>query len=391
VGNRAPRIHAGSPLYGASKTCSTTAATTARAGSTPRPSSACRTTFPIAGYGTQTVNLLRLWASKATEDFDLAAFNSGGYVEAVREKAVGRDRLQGALPERQNRERQGAAPRAAVFFRRLLAARHHPPPLPLPREQDWANFSDKVAVQLNDTHPAIAVVELMRILIDEENMAWDEAWAIVTSKHLCLHESHPAARGAGEVERGTLFERVLPRHLQIIYEINTRVMATVEAKWPGDNEKKRICSLIEESGHKMVRMANLAVVGSHTVNGVAALHTVLLKKDLFPEFDALYPGKFQNKTNGITPRRWLLKSNPRLSSSSREARQRSVGRAISTSPARTRKIRRRRRVPARVHGDQARQQGRPRRGHQASAASRCRPMRSSTCRSSVCTNTSASI
>jgi starch phosphorylase len=175
----------------------------------------------------------------------------------------------------------------------------------------WDNFADKAAIQLNDTHPTIAIVELTRILVDEQDMTLDAAWGIVTRTF--AYTNHTLLPEALEKWSVALFEKVLPRHLQLIYEINARLLQTVEAKWPGDNEKKRVCSLIEENGGKMVRMANLAVVGSHTVNGVAALHTALLKKDLFPEFDALYPGKFQNKTNGITPRRWLLKSNPRLS------------------------------------------------------------------------------
>ena len=174
----------------------------------------------------------------------------------------------------------------------------------------WDNFAAKVAVQLNDTHPAIAIVELMRILVDEENFSWDRAWSIINSTF--AYTNHTLLPEALERWSVPLFERVLPRHLQIIYEINSHHMDAVEARWPGDDEKKRICSIIEENGHKMVRMAHLSVVGSHAVNGVAALHTALLKKDLFPEFDALFPGKFQNKTNGVTPRRWLLKCNPRL-------------------------------------------------------------------------------
>ena len=265
--------------------------------------------IPIAGYGTGTVNLLRLWASKATEDFDLAAFNSGGYVEAVREKALGETISKVLYPNDKTENGKELRLVQQYFFvacsLRDILRRHRRNPA-----NSWDNFADKVAVQLNDTHPAIAVSELMRILIDEESMDWERAWAITTRTF--AYTNHTLLPEALEKWGVPLFERVLPRHLQIIYEINERLMQVVELRWPGDNAKKRICSLIEENGGKSVRMANLAVVGSHAVNGVAELHTALLKRTLFPEFDALYPGKFRNKTNGITPRRWLLKCNPRL-------------------------------------------------------------------------------
>ncbi len=265
--------------------------------------------IPIAGYGTETVNLLRLWASKATEDFDLAAFNSGGYVEAVREKAIGETVSKVLYPNDKTENGKELRLVQQYFFvacsLRDILRRHFRSP-----SNSWDNFADKVAVQLNDTHPAITIVELMRILLDEHDLTWDAAWNIVTRTF--AYTNHTLLPEALEKWGVPLFERVLPRHLQIIYDINGHLMQLVEKKWPGDHEKKRVCSLIEENGHKMVRMANLAVAGSHAVNGVAALHTALLKKHLFPEFDALYPGKFQNKTNGITPRRWLLKSNPRL-------------------------------------------------------------------------------
>jgi len=267
--------------------------------------------IPIAGYGTGTVNLLRLWASKATEDFDLAAFNSGGYVEAVREKAVGETISKVLYPNDKTENGKELRLVQQYFFvacsLRDILRRHR-----RNSANSWDNFADKVAVQLNDTHPAIAVSELMRILIDEESMDWERAWAITTRTF--AYTNHTLLPEALEKWGVPLFERVLPRHLQIIYEINERLMQVVELRWPGDNAKKRICSLIEENGGKSVRMANLAVVGSHAVNGVAELHTALLKRTLFPEFDALYPGKFRNKTNGITPRRWLLKCNPRLAS-----------------------------------------------------------------------------
>jgi starch phosphorylase len=266
--------------------------------------------IPTAGYGTKTVNILRLWASKASEDFDLAAFNRGGYVEAVREKAIGETVSKVLYPNDKTENGKELRLMQQYFFvacsLRDIIRRHFRNP-----QNSWGNFADKVAVQLNDTHPAIAVVELTRILVDEESMTMDAAWQIVGKTF--AYTNHTLMPEALEKWSVGLFERVLPRHLQLIYDINSRMLQQVEAKWPGDNEKKRVCSLIEENGGKHVRMANLAVTGSHTVNGVAALHTALLKKDLFPEFDALYPGKFQNKTNGITPRRWLLKSNPRLS------------------------------------------------------------------------------
>ncbi|MBC7369788.1 MAG: glycogen/starch/alpha-glucan phosphorylase [Undibacterium sp.] len=266
--------------------------------------------IPTAGFGTKTVNLLRLWASKSTEDFDLAAFNSGGYVEAVREKAVGETISKVLYPNDKTENGKELRLGQQYFFvacsLRDIIRRHVRTP-----GNSWDNFATKVAVQLNDTHPAIAVVELMRILLDEEGVAWDRAWSIINATF--AYTNHTLLPEALERWSVTLFERVLPRHLQIIYEINVHHLAAVEVRWPGDNEKKRICSVIEENGQRMVRMAHLSVVASHAVNGVAALHTALLKKDLFPEFDALFPGKFQNKTNGITPRRWVLKSNPRLS------------------------------------------------------------------------------
>ena len=265
--------------------------------------------IPTAGFGTKTVNLLRLWSSKSSEDFDLAAFNSGGYVEAVREKAVGETVSKVLYPNDKTENGKELRLVQQYFFvacsLRDIIRRHF-----RNQENSWSNFHEKIAVQLNDTHPTIAVPELMRILMDEQNMTWDAAWDIVTRTF--AYTNHTLLPEALEKWGVPLFERVLPRHLQIIFEINTRLLQLVETKWPGDLDKQRACSLIEESGSKMVRMANLAVAGSHSVNGVAALHTQLLKKILFPEFDALYPGKFQNKTNGITPRRWLAQCNPRL-------------------------------------------------------------------------------
>ena len=265
--------------------------------------------IPIAGYGTKTVNLLRLWASRSTEEFDLSAFNSGGYVEAVREKAIGETVSKVLYPNDKTENGKELRLIQQYFFvscsLRDIIRRHF-----RIAGNTWSNFADKVAVQLNDTHPAVSVAELQRILVDEQQFTWENAWAIVTKTF--GYTNHTLLPEALEKWSLPLFTKVLPRHTQIIFEINRRLMETVEAKWPGDNDKKRICSLVDEGGAKAFRMANLSVVGSHAVNGVAALHTQLLKKDLFPEFDALYPGKFQNKTNGITPRRWLLDCNPEL-------------------------------------------------------------------------------
>ena len=265
--------------------------------------------IPIAGYGTKTVNFLRLWASKATEEFDLATFNQGGYVEAVREKAVGESISKVLYPNDKTENGKELRLVQQYFFvtcsLRDIIRRHRKRP-----GNSWDNFADKAAIQLNDTHPAIAIVELMRILIDEDGVPWEQAWQIVTRTF--SYTNHTLLPEALERWSVSLFQRVLPRHLQILYDINERLMETCERQWPGDGQKKRACSLIEENGDKLVRMSYLSVVASHTVNGVAAQHTQLLRRNLFPEFDALYPGRFTNKTNGITPRRWLLQCNPRL-------------------------------------------------------------------------------
>ncbi len=265
--------------------------------------------IPVPGYGTNTVNFLRLWESRAPEEFDFEAFNRGGYEEAVREKNHSETISKVLYPNDKTDSGKELRLLQQYFFvacslkdiiRRFRRA-----------NEDWQDFPDKVAIQLNDTHPAIAVVELQRILHDEYDMAWDEAWSIVTRTF--SYTNHTLLPEALEKWSVGLFQKVLPRHLQIIFEINKRFLEQVETKWPGDTAMKQTLSLIEEGGMQMVRMAHLSVVGSHSVNGVAELHTELLKRQLFPQFDILYPGKFNNKTNGITPRRWLLACNPRLS------------------------------------------------------------------------------
>lgn len=265
--------------------------------------------IPIPGYGTGTVNFLRLWESRASNEFDLAAFNDGGYEQAVQEKNASETVSKVLYPNDRNEIGKELRLVQQYFFvacslkdiiRRFRKS-----------NSEWTDFPEKVAVQLNDTHPSIAIAELMRVLTDEEGLTWQNAWDIVTRTF--AYTNHTLLPEALEKWSVGLFQKVLPRHMQIIFEINRQLLAQVEEKWPGDMEKVRRLSLIEEGGSKMVRMAHLAVVGSHSVNGVAALHTQLLKSNLFPEFDQLYPGKFNNKTNGITPRRWLLACNPRLS------------------------------------------------------------------------------
>ena len=265
--------------------------------------------IPIPGYGTNTVNFLRLWESKASEEFNFEAFNHGGYEEAVREKIVGETVSKVLYPNDNTESGKELRLIQQYFFvacsLKDIICRFRR------NNEDWDNFPEKVTIQLNDTHPAIAVVELQRLLHDVYGMSWERAWGIVTKTF--AYTNHTLLPEALEKWSVGLFQKVLPRHLQIIFEINKHFLKEVEATWPGDLEKVRKLSLIEEGDHQMVRMANLSVVGCHSVNGVAALHTQLLKSDLFPEFNALYPKKFNNKTNGITPRRWLLACNPRLS------------------------------------------------------------------------------
>jgi len=265
--------------------------------------------IPIPGFGTKTVNFLRLWESRASEEFDFEAFNSGGYDQAVQEKNRSETVSKVLYPN--DKTESGKELRLVQQYFLVACSLHDIFRRYLKKNTSWEAFSDKVAIQLNDTHPALAIVELQRLLHDEKGLSWDAAWAVVTKTF--AYTNHTLLPEALEKWSVGLFQKVLPRHLQIIFEINKRFLETVEARWPGDVEKKRVLSLIEEGAHQMVRMAHLSVIGSHSVNGVAALHTQLLKSQLFPEFDELYPGKFNNKTNGITPRRWLLACNPRLS------------------------------------------------------------------------------
>ncbi|MDP4638704.1 MAG: glycogen/starch/alpha-glucan phosphorylase, partial [Verrucomicrobiales bacterium] len=262
------------------------------------------------GYGGKSVNYLRLWESKASRDFDLDIFNRGGYVEAVREKSMSESVSKVLYPNDSTEAGKELRLVQQYFFvtcsLRDIVRRYRT------YNDTWDNLPDKAAIQLNDTHPSIAVAELMRLLVDDENVEWDKAWGICQKTF--AYTNHTLLPEALEKWSVPLFERVLPRHLQIIYEINRRFLDEhVAKKWPGDNSKLAAMSIIEEGSPKMIRMAYLSVVGSHTTNGVAALHTDLLKRHLLKDFYELFPGRFQNKTNGITPRRWLKACNLELS------------------------------------------------------------------------------
>lgn len=261
---------------------------------------------PIAGYGTKTVNFLRLWEARASEDLDLEIFNQGGYVEAVQEKNMSEVISKVLYPNDSTENGKELRLVQQYFF---VACSLRDIIRRFKREHsNWDVFPEKATIQLNDTHPAVAVPELMRILHDEEDLTWDESWAIVTKTF--AYTNHTLLPEALEKWSVPLFGKVLPRHLQIVYEINKHHLKQVAEKWPNDPQKIKDLSLVEENGAKYLRMAHLSVVASYSVNGVAALHTELLKKHLFYDFNELFPGRLNNKTNGITPRRWLLACNP---------------------------------------------------------------------------------
>lgn len=265
--------------------------------------------IPICGYGANTVNFLRLWACKSSEEFDLETFNRGGYVEAVQEKAVSETISKVLYPNDATESGKELRLVQQYFFvgcsLRDIIRRYKL------SHSGWDQFADKAVIQLNDTHPALAIVELLRVLLDEEKLKWDHAWQIIITTF--GYTNHTLLPEALEKWSVPLVHKVLPRHLQLIYEINQWFLDTqVEAKWPGDDGKKATLSIIEEGDPQMIRMAHLSVIGSHSTNGVAALHTNLLKKHLLKDFYELYPDRFNNKTNGITPRRWLLACNPKL-------------------------------------------------------------------------------
>ncbi len=265
--------------------------------------------MPVVGYQSGTVNSLRLWAAKSSREFDLASFNSGEYVRAVEEKNESENISKVLYPVDDRYVGRELRLKQQYFF---VSATLQDVVRRFVKRQGrvWEQLPEKVAIQLNDTHPAIAIPELMRILMDDYGLGWDRAWGI--TEKTFGYTNHTVLPEALEVWSTDLMGRLLPRHLQIIEEIDRRIRALAHRTTPDDQRLAERIAIVDY-GLRQVRMANLAITGSHSVNGVAELHTQILRDSIFPEFDALYPGKFNAKTNGITPRRWLLKANPELS------------------------------------------------------------------------------
>jgi starch phosphorylase len=263
---------------------------------------------PILGYKVNTANTLRLWKAEAAESFDFAAFNSGDYLGAVQEKMVSENLSKVLYPNDDSSQGKRLRLAQQIFFVscslqdmiRIMSRQN----LALER------FHEKFVIQLNDTHPAIAVAELMRLLIDEHGLTWDTAWNITTQTF--AYTNHTLLPEALERWPISLFGELLPRHLEIIYEINSRFLDDVRIKFPEDDSRISRMSIIDEHGERYIRMAHLACVGSKAINGVAALHSELMKQDVLRDFYEMYPTKFSNKTNGVTPRRFMVLGNPRL-------------------------------------------------------------------------------
>jgi glycogen phosphorylase len=263
---------------------------------------------PILGYRSNTANTLRLWRAEAPESFDFAVFNRGDYYGAVNKKIVSENITKVLYPNDEAIQGKELRLEQQFFFvscslqdmLRIMRGQKIPP----------ERFHEKFAVQLNDTHPAVAVPELMRLLVDENAMDWDQAWDI--TRKAMGYTNHTLLPEALERWPLAMFGKLLPRHLQIIYELNARFLDEARLRLWGDDARIARLSLIDESGERYVRMANLACVGCHAINGVAELHSELLKQDVLKDFYALWPEKFGNKTNGVTPRRWMALSNPRL-------------------------------------------------------------------------------
>ncbi|MEN8177003.1 MAG: glycogen/starch/alpha-glucan phosphorylase [Pseudomonadota bacterium] len=263
---------------------------------------------PILGYAVDNTNLLRLWKSEACESFDFNAFNTGDYYGAVNAKVVAENISKVLYPNDEPEVGKELRLKQQYFF--VSCSLQDMIRLQLETAGTLERFHEKFAAQLNDTHPAIAVAELMRLLMDEHQMGWEQAWNI--TRNTFAFTNHTLLPEALESWPLDLFERLLPRHLEIIYEINDRFLDEVRIRFLGDEERISRMSLIEENGRRSVRMANLACVGSFAINGVAELHTELLKTTILKDFHDLWPDKIRNKTNGVTPRRFMVLSNPRL-------------------------------------------------------------------------------
>ncbi|XP_031559914.1 glycogen phosphorylase, muscle form-like [Actinia tenebrosa] len=272
---------------------------------------------PIPGYCNNTCNTMRLWSAKSSKEFDLSYFNDGDYIKAVCDRNHAENISRVLYPNdnffegkelRLKQEYLMVSATLQDIVRRYKASKYGEK---TPTRNGFSHFADKVAIQLNDTHPSLAIPELMRIFIDVEGLSWDEAWKICVDTF--GYTNHTLLPEALERWPVSMLEYILPRHLNIIYNINSKHLETVIQKWPGDLDRLRRMSLVEEGHEKKINMAFLCIVGSHAVNGVAALHSQLLKEGMFKDFYELSPEKFQNKTNGVTPRRWLLMCNPGLS------------------------------------------------------------------------------
>ena len=263
---------------------------------------------PILGHRTNTANTMRLWAAQAVESFDFESFNHGDFQGAVADKVSSENISKILYPNDEGI--QGKQLRLAQQFFFVSCSLQHIVKIQLTERRPLAELHRKFAIQMNDTHPAIAVAELMRLLMDEHALEWDTAWHVTVNA--LSYTNHTLLPEALEQWPRSLFGALLPRHLEIVDEINRRHLDNVRLKFPGDEGRAQRLSLINEEGERFVRMAHLAAVGSHAINGVAALHTELLKTRVLSDFYALTPEKFSNKTNGVTPRRWMRLSNPRL-------------------------------------------------------------------------------
>jgi starch phosphorylase len=266
--------------------------------------------MPIVGYGGETVNVLRLFTARSSDEFDIGIFNSGDYIAAVQHK-INTEAISKILYPSDLVSRGRELRLLQEYF--LVACSVHDIVKRYRETHDtFDDFSSKVAIQMNDTHPALTVAELMRLFIDDYDLPWEQAWAMTVAT--CGYTNHTLLPEALEKWPIDLIERLLPRHLQIMQEINRRLLAEVERRFPGDLLMLQRVSLFDDGDQRNVRMSNLAMAGSHSINGVAALHSELVKTTLAPEFHKLYPERFNNKTNGVTPRRWLLHANRPLAS-----------------------------------------------------------------------------